>query len=149
MEGQFNYNNNLTIRNSILEGGSTIGGTNTTYTLQNCAFHETDPDAYFVNSPNQVSGCIGPLTWVDTFEDCPVDVYSNGYNPLHDYRIKAGSPCKNGGIGGTEMGLYGGSNPFKHNCLPANPHIESSDVSVETDENGMLNITIKVTAQEN
>lgn len=149
LEGQFNYNNNITISNSILEAGSTIGGTNDGYSLYNCIFHTTDPDGYFANSPNQVLNCYGPVSWEALFIDCPVDVYSNGYDSHHDYRLKEGSPYKNAGTDGTDIGLYGGSNPFKHNCLPSTPRIQTSEVPAETDENGMLNIQINVEAQSN
>jgi hypothetical protein len=149
IEGQFNHNENITISNSILESGGTIGGTNDGYTLINCIFHTTDPSAYFANSPDQAINCWGPVSWEELFIDCPVDVYTNGYDSHHDYRLQETSPYKNAGTDGTDIGLYGGTHPFKHNCLPSTPYIESSVVSAETDENGMLNIQINVISQSN
>jgi len=149
IEGQCNYNKGLTISNSFLEQGGSIGGTNQAYTLINCAFHTTDPAAYFKNSPNQVSNCIGPVSWTETFVDCPVDIYTNGYDSHHDYRVKAGSLAKNAGSDGTDIGLFGGANPFKEGCFPSNPRIVSAVVAPETNAEGKLNISIKVEAFEN
>ena len=147
IEGQCNGNSGLTIMNSFLEQG--ISGTNSGFVLYNCAFHETDPASYYANTTSQAINCIGPLAWDEVFEYCPVTIYTNGYNSHHDYRVKEGSLAKNAATDGTDIGLYGGSNPFKASRLPSNPRIESATVSSTTNEEGKITINMVVKIQDN
>ncbi|MCU4163026.1 hypothetical protein [Carboxylicivirga caseinilyticus] len=52
------------------------------------------------------------------------------------------------GNDGTQVGIYGGLFPYKDYAIPTNPHISSQSVAPSTDENGMLNISITVNAQQ-
>jgi len=49
--------------------------------------------------------------------------------------------------GTTELGMYGGGTPFRDNAIPANPHITSTTVSDQTDQNGALPVNISTQAQ--
>jgi hypothetical protein len=66
-----------------------------------------------------------------------------------NFHLKAGSPAIGAGINGTDCGIYGGNNPFKEGGVPYNPHIQSISIPPTTDQNGNLNINIKVSAQSN
>lgn len=61
--------------------------------------------------------------------------------------IKDNSLCKNAGLDSTDIGIYGGSTPFKSGSVPFNPHINKASISTQTDSNGMLKVNITVSAQ--
>ena len=46
----------------------------------------------------------------------------------------------------TQVGVYGGSSPFKNESIPVNPHISSANINLES-TNGLLNVNIQVQAQ--
>jgi len=64
----------------------------------------------------------------------------------HDYHLK--NPELYLGTDGTQVGIYGGTKPFKEKCLPTNPQVISKTIAKETDANGNLQINITVKAQE-
>jgi hypothetical protein len=76
---------------------------------------------------------------------------SNPYNfaqfPLADFHLN--NPATYLGTDGTQIGLFGGSKPFKQGGLPENPHIRYKNIAPQTDNNGQLSIDIKVGAQDN
>ncbi len=71
------------------------------------------------------------------------------YNYSHNYHLQATCPGVNAGADGTNIGVYGGLFPWKDGSLPPNPHIQSKNISGTTDQNGNLQINIKVKAQNN
>jgi hypothetical protein len=81
----------------------------------------------------------------------PSGVYtsqSGNYYDIHDdYHLVGSSPGKNAGTDGTDIGIYGGSEPFKDGSLPVNPHIQYKSVSGSTNPDGTLNIHFKVSSQ--
>jgi hypothetical protein len=77
-----------------------------------------------------------------------VNQSGNTFSYKHDYHIKEGCPGKNGGVDGTDVGIYGGIYPWKDGGLPFNPHIKVAKIAGTTDANGNLNVNFKVAAQE-
>lgn len=69
------------------------------------------------------------------------------YDQTLDYHIKATSPAHNGGDNGADMGIYGGSTPWKEGAIPSNPHIFFKNIANATDGSGNLPVQIKVSAQ--
>jgi len=67
-------------------------------------------------------------------------------NYAHDYHLK--NPELYLGTDGTQVGIYGGSQPFKDNGLPSNPQITQKNIGKQTDADGNLQIDITVKAQE-
>ena len=65
-----------------------------------------------------------------------------------DYHLQESFPGKNGGTDGTDIGIYGGQYPWKEGSIPFNPHIQLKNISGNTDQNGNLNVNIKVAAQD-
>jgi len=65
-----------------------------------------------------------------------------------DYHLQPNCPGKNAGKDGTDIGIYGGTFPWKEGSIPFNPHFQQVQVSPKTDTNGNLNVNIKVAAQE-
>jgi hypothetical protein len=70
------------------------------------------------------------------------------YNPINDYHLKPTCRGKNAGHDGTDVGIYGGSFPWKEGSVPFNPHFQKVKISSQTDINGNLNVNIKVAAQD-
>ena len=70
--------------------------------------------------------------------------YSNG-SILGDYHLIA--PMLYLGTDGTQVGMYGGANPFKEYARPSNPHIVSKTIPFITNQNGILPVNIKAKAQ--
>ncbi len=65
----------------------------------------------------------------------------------NDYHLK--NPGLYLGTDGTQIGIYGGTVPFKEKGLPSNPQVITKSVASETDAGGNLNINFTVKAQEN
>jgi hypothetical protein len=65
-----------------------------------------------------------------------------------DYHLQPGCPGKNAGTDGTDIGIYGGSYPWKEGSVPFNPHVQYKNISGTTDQSGNLNVNIKVAAQD-
>jgi hypothetical protein len=78
-----------------------------------------------------------------------VNQTGNIYSYMQDYHLKSTSPGKNAGTDGMDVGIYGGSSPFKEGALPVNPHIRFKNVAGSTNSSGTLNIHFKVAAQDN
>lgn len=53
------------------------------------------------------------------------------------------------GDDGTETGIYGGVSPFKEGAVPVNPHISRKSIVLSTENNGILKVSFKVSAQQN
>lgn len=71
------------------------------------------------------------------------------FSYVQDYHLKESCPGKNAGTDGTDIGIYGGTFPWKDGSLPSNPHIQFKQIANSTDQNGNLKINIKVKAQNN
>ncbi|MBK8482803.1 MAG: hypothetical protein IPL31_00210 [Saprospiraceae bacterium] len=71
------------------------------------------------------------------------------FNYSYDYHLQTSSPGKSAGTDGTDIGIYGGTFPWKDGSLPQNPHIQFKQIAGATDQNGNLKINIKVKAQNN
>lgn len=65
----------------------------------------------------------------------------------HNYHLV--NPAAYIGTDGTQVGIYGGSFPFKSNTMPSNPHIVSKTIPPHPDSAGNLQVKIKVSAQNN
>ena len=65
-----------------------------------------------------------------------------------DFHLAPNSPYKNAGTDGTDIGIYGGTFPWKAGSIPYNPHIQKNSVSGTTDANGNLKVNITVEAQK-
>lgn len=75
-----------------------------------------------------------------------VDISSSTFSYAANYHLQ--SPATYLGTDGTEIGIYGGVyNPYKEGAVPSNPHIQFQNIAPST-SNGLLNVQIKVAAQE-
>lgn len=75
-----------------------------------------------------------------------VNQTGNTFDYAHDYHLQA--PTTYLGTDGTEVGIYGGTFPYKEGAVPHNPHIQMKNISPTTDTNGNLHIEFKISAQD-
>ncbi|HSK11826.1 MAG TPA: hypothetical protein VK907_01370 [Phnomibacter sp.] len=68
--------------------------------------------------------------------------YSYGFD-LH-LKLPANYP----GTDNTQVGLYGSAKPWKEGSVPLNPHIISKNISENSDANGVIQVQLKVAAQD-
>ena len=61
--------------------------------------------------------------------------------------VDAGSVAMTASETGGEVGVFGGSFPFKDGLVPSNPHIFFKNISSITDNTGNLPVQIKVRAE--
>lgn len=69
------------------------------------------------------------------------------FNYTHNYHLQ--SPTSYLGTDGSQVGIYGGTFPYKEGAVPLNPHIQLKNIAPTTDANGDLQIQIQVKAQDN
>jgi hypothetical protein len=74
-----------------------------------------------------------------------VNQTGNTFDYAHDYHLQA--PTTYLGTDGTEVGIYGGTFPYKEGAVPHNPHIQLKNIAPTTNANGDLQIQIQVGAQ--
>lgn len=86
------------------------------------------------------------------FQVNPASIFVNQsgatFDYSQDYNLKPTSAGKNLGNDGTDVGIYGTTNPYKKSAVPVNPHISFKDIPAATLPNGSLQLKIKVSAQD-
>lgn len=65
-----------------------------------------------------------------------------------DYHLKSTSVGVGAGTDGYDIGIYGTAIPYKEGAIPFTPRIVQETVSKQTDDEGKININVKVEAQE-
>lgn len=119
---------NSVFLNNLYGGINGIWGTN--QGANNFVFSTVPIDSFFVSYVPRNSN------WIE-------DTYAS------NFRIRSNLPYFNGGTDGTQLGIYGGSFPWKDGSVPFNPHIQFKNIPNATDAFGNLPINIRVAAQEN
>ncbi len=79
--------------------------------------------------------------------DIFVNQTGTAFNYSFNYHLQ--NPATYLGTDGNEVGIYGGTFPYKEGAVPLNPHIQTKNIAPTTDNNGDLNIQLKVGAQNN
>lgn len=77
-----------------------------------------------------------------------INQVGNVFSYAHDYHLQPTCPGKNAGRDGTDIGIYGGTFPWKAGSIPFNPHFQIFQIGATTDSTGNLNVNIKVAAQD-
>jgi hypothetical protein len=135
---------NNTFENSIFIstcGSPLIYGNSSANQFTNCLF---SCDEGLLTSYNQLStNCIFNQDIANIF----VNHSGNSFDINNDYHLIPTSPGNNAGTDGTDIGIYGTSQPFKDGGLPAYPHILFKSIAPATDQNGNLLINVQVEAQ--
>lgn len=131
------YSRNISIVNCVSRSISTSGSENVT--VQNSLINQgysIDNDITQINNQTQ--------EWEFIFENAPDTEYDYAY----DYHLKDGSLAIGNGTLGTDIGIYGGSTPWKDGGVPAVPYVYDKSVSVRNNSEGAIEAIYKVKAQE-
>ena len=98
---------------NFIDGGTKFNNFNNNLSLFNTLISANPPTNSFAGGPNAGGGNfvgVNPL-FVNVTDN---DVYDRNAN----YRLQSGSPVKNAGTDGTDIGIYGGSYPFPSGGAP-------------------------------
>jgi hypothetical protein len=152
----------LTIGNNIFlrDGGGLPGIVNCL--LINNIFYKNNP---FSGSANLVAN--NNLFEADSASTIGIGVFANNvfnessssifmnypggassWSPNYNFHLKPGCNGIGLGLSGSDVGIYGGSSPWKEGGKPFNPHFQRINIANGTGTNGSLNIDIKVEAQD-
>lgn len=134
---QLSSTSNLLIANSIIYGGVSQGTNNT---VSNCLIRTGRTISSEIASTNNLW-----QDWADIFVNAP----SGSYNQGNDYHLKPGCLGIGAGNDGLDVGIYGGTNPWKDQLIPVSPNVYHKSVSSSNDSEGKINATYKVKAQTN
>lgn len=127
-----------TIKNNYFNNSrsTSTAGINGQYNeVKNNIFNLANPS--FGNDPIYSENIVGLST--NIFINLS-DIYSSDYNLIN--------PDEYTGDDGSQIGLYGGLYPFKAGAVPSNPHFINTYIGNHTTNDGLLNIDIKVSAQD-
>jgi len=95
---------------------------------------------------------IAPVRVGNIYQVNPTSVFVRqsgiSFDYSQDYNQISTSPGKAAGDDGTEVGIYGSTNPYKKSAVPVNPHISFKDIPASTLPNGSIQLKIKVSAQD-
>jgi hypothetical protein len=78
-----------------------------------------------------------------------VNVPSGSFNIGWDFHLLPSCLGIAAGIDGTDLGIYGGSTPWKENSIPALPNVYVKSVDSRNNPNGQIDVMYKVKAQSN
>jgi hypothetical protein len=134
--------------NSVFENNIFIGwsGCNWTGPSSGSFFNN---NLFVINWNPSVCSCFGANNLKNQLQaDIFINQDGNSYSSSHDYHLKPTCLGKNAGTDGTDMGIYGGSSPWKDGALPFNPHFQQFNIGATTNPAGNLNVNVKVAAQD-
>jgi len=152
----FRYLKNALITNNFLTGAGYQIVTNTYQCVvsNNIINYSPDPDSggssYNNFSYNLCTGSFSAPgqdnhnTVGFNFENVPI---ANIFVDQVRYQLKETCVGKNAGTDGTDIGIYGGTEPAKLERIPDNPKLTKSVIGGTTDRDGKITTTITVVAQ--
>jgi len=123
------FNNGLIVQNSILYQSSLSNFSNSIF--QHCMFSQANPGITGNNNLFNVDFSPGSINAV--FTGYPLNV--SGETNDGKYKLKPGSPAIGAGIGGVDLGIFGGSNPYRLSGIPSIPSfykLEASSINATT-----------------
>lgn len=137
---QYVTNSNIT-NNIILSNSSSF-------------FYGSASGNYVTKNIFKIAPTVGPNTFIDNyiindmatvFETVPVDQFDYDRN----YSLLVAAQSTYLGTEGTQVGIYGGTFPFKTHSVPTNPTITAKSIAPQTNDDGELTVQVTVEAQEN
>lgn len=162
LQGQLNDSYNNSIQNNIFLYPTQFGGCqNNVY--KNNIFSNTngvilttsngnifEKNVFTTANPNFDLGAIDNNNYKSVdLTTLYVNQTGHTFNYTHNYHLKPAAVSTYIGSDGTQVGIYGGIFPYKAGAVPLNPHIQFKNISSQTNNNGDLNIQLKVNAQTN
>lgn len=137
------YNNRLyalhacTVENNYIYNNPDFGSCSNS-SFNNNAFREA------ITFPSGTNTGVNNLISQETIKTFVV----NNLDLPKNLEIRVESPCKNAGTDGADIGIFGGTTPYKKGAAPFTPHIDKSIISAQTDVEGKLKVEFKVSAQD-
>ena len=123
-----------------------LGHTPSNWVLNNCVFNGPNFIAASGGGGNVYNNCLFNVPASSLFVSAGTN--GNWWHASDNFHLVAGSPALTAGIGGTQCGIYGGVNSAKAGLVPVNPHVSQSNIPAAA-TNGLLNVTINASAQQN
>ncbi len=134
-----NYVYNSLIKNNIFSSQMTFYGNSGNY-ISNNTFHYNSNNYDFTGNTS-INNYFGvPLSSIF------VNQTGNTIDYSHNYHLQ--NPSQYLGTDGTQVGIYGGTTPFKEKGAASNPQITNRNIATQTDVNGNLQINVSVKAQD-
>jgi hypothetical protein len=135
------YSNEVTFSNNVFldESGYVFGCTASLFQNNLFAMNYTFPVGDNTGSGNIVNQPRSGIL---------VNQTGNSFSFAHDYHLQPTCAGVNAGTDGHDLGIFGGSSPFKIGNNPLNPHIRTKNIGTSTNANGKLNININVDSQD-
>lgn len=129
---------NNQINNNIIIGAAPVSGSGNIF--NNNLFVAATP--LYGSSPTTIGNYTGVA-------QSAIFINQSGFsfNYAHNYKLQ--NPGTYLGTDGSQVGIFGGTFPYKEGAVPLNPHIQTKNIAPTTDTNGNLQIQIKVSAQNN
>jgi len=131
--------NGVIDHNVVTNGISAINQTavtNNVFIAGSVASNDRTQNNIFTSSVG--SGCIVVSNWNDIFITPPTTVSVSA-----DYHLKTGCAGSGAATDGSDVGIYGGTG-FNDQSLPPSPHIVSKSIGEQTDQNGLLLVSMQV-----
>ena len=102
---------------------------------------------YTFNNNSLINNIAGGYAWFNILNINDYFTTGNYSYGTSDWHMKPDGAGHNAGDDGTDIGIYGGSTPWKEGGVPSNPHIFFKSIGNTTDGSGNLPVQIKVSAQ--
>ncbi len=157
----FVYNNSF--RNNIFLGGFSTclngGSSASVISVSNCIFENN----VFITSFSNIANCIfnnnlfvQPISFPSSTNIGSNNISNQSQNSIFinqtggafsytdNYHLKASCPGVMAGTDGTDVGIYGTTQPTSEGWVPVNPHIYFKQIAPQTGNDGKLNVQIKV-----
>lgn len=137
---------NISVRNSYIRTNNL--NNYAVYSCSNCLFQNTlvTNNVVASGSPGTVvTDCISAVTG----DAVCVEETDGFYQLSDDLHMATGGPGSGFGLDGTDVGIYGTSDPYKAGAVPFNPHFRQAIIAPATNPNGELPVNIRVAAQPN
>lgn len=138
MDYLFSGNNNTLNNNIFLWEGYAANVAGSGNVFNNNLYVEPSPDyGATATSSGNYTGILQSAIFVNQT--------GTTFNYTHNYHLQ--SPTTYLGTDGSQVGIYGGTFPYKEGAVPLNPHIQLKNIAPTTNANGVLQIQIQVGAQ--
>lgn len=160
----FSNSANCIVSNNLFYGGQGFGVANNDQAFSGCSNLLVENNIFHTMSPGGVSNSVfsnnitfgtaqnalpygsnsGANNVADT--DPQLTTFSNSnFSPNQNFQPASG-PAKTGGVGGTQMGVYGGSFNWNNSAVPPIPQIKNFSITSGSTVPSGGSITIKVTS---
>lgn len=164
----FSNSANCLVSNNLFYGGQGVGIANNDQAFNNCANMIVENNIFHTMSPGGLSNCVinnnitfgtasntlpyGTNSGANNIEDTnpQLTTFANTtFNPNQNFQPQSGSPARTGGVGGIQMGVYGGSFNWNNSAVPPIPQIKTFSITSGSTvpAGGSINIRVISTKQ--